>query len=457
VHLNEAQRQDSNRSSLMGALGVWRADSRASPVILFSPDEVEVPMLMLEDEETHEKSSSAAQALFNLLNILLGVGTLSLPFTCRAAGWIVALIIIVVFAILTNYTAKLMKRIHAEYPGQIRSFADIGRVAFGRTGAIIFSSFLFLELFFVSALFIILMADCLAVLDENESLSKFQWAVIATLAVLPTAWLSDLSVISHLSIMGIFGIMYLIFAMVIEGAKEPPVKGIGGSWTRPQPVEAIKPIDGWPIAMGICVMGFSGHACFPSIVHSMREPEKFYKTVDTAYLIAVLFYVLVGGTGYLMFGDAVAGEVTENLMQLNKTSLRLAIFLMVLCPFTKYSLTLNPVSHTVEHHWLHLDSIPVPEGWRRVLQIVLRSTLCVVTFVFAFSVPYFEKVVSLIGTFCAFPVCIAAPCLAFLALFKGDSGVSWMERALLWLLSVGAVGLMVLGLWGTIKQDWEGD
>ena len=50
------------------------------------------------------------QASFNAVNLLLGVGVLSLPFAVRTSGWAVAVPLLALLSVMTNYTGKLLGR-----------------------------------------------------------------------------------------------------------------------------------------------------------------------------------------------------------------------------------------------------------------------------------------------------------------------------------------------------------
>jgi amino acid permease len=56
----------------------------------------------------HKKKSSFYQSTFNAINVLVGVGILSLPFAFNLAGWVPAFVLLLFFMCLTNYTARII-------------------------------------------------------------------------------------------------------------------------------------------------------------------------------------------------------------------------------------------------------------------------------------------------------------------------------------------------------------
>ena len=77
--------------------------------------------------------STFVQSVFNAVNVLIGVGILSLPLAFRCAGWIWGTTIFLFCAFLTNYTAKLLARCLDAYAGAT-TYGDMGAAAFGERG-----------------------------------------------------------------------------------------------------------------------------------------------------------------------------------------------------------------------------------------------------------------------------------------------------------------------------------
>lgn len=89
-----------------------------------------------------------------------------------------------------------------------------------------------------------------------------------------------------------------------------------------------------------------GHAVFPSIYSSMREPQKYEDMIDNTYVVVGLISVTVGVLGYAMYGSQTMEEITMNLPDgFLKT---LGTGLIVVNPFTKFALTMNPVGNALD-------------------------------------------------------------------------------------------------------------
>lgn len=64
-----------------------------------------------------------------------------------------------------------------------------------------------------------------------------------------------------------------------------------------------------PLAFGLIMAGFSGHAVFPSIYRDMENPKQYNRMVDIAYVVTVGAYATMAFAGYWMFGSETMQEV----------------------------------------------------------------------------------------------------------------------------------------------------
>lgn len=88
---------------------------------------------------THK--STPIQTIFNSINVLIGLGILSLPLALHLSGWIAGFICITLAAYSTRYSATLLGRILKEIP-YLKTYHDIGVHVYGpKIGFFILLSF----------------------------------------------------------------------------------------------------------------------------------------------------------------------------------------------------------------------------------------------------------------------------------------------------------------------------
>ncbi|KAG2290776.1 hypothetical protein Bca52824_050380 [Brassica carinata] len=342
---------------------------------------------MRKDERvSHEvpmsRNSSYGQAVMNGLNVLCGVGILSTPYAAKEGGWL-GLGILFIYGLLSFYTGILL-RYCLDSESDLETYPDIGQAAFGTTGRI-----------FVSACcveYIILESDNLSSLYPNAALSiggfeldaRHLFALLTTIAVLPTVWLRDLSLLSYISggtlvIASVLVVLSLFWIGLVDEV------GIHSKGTTLN-------LSTLPVAIGLYGYCYSGHAVFPNIYTSMANPNQYPSALLTCFTICTLMYAGVAVMGYTMFGEATESQFTLNLPQ-DLVATKIAVWTTVsrvLCTTYSitYALTLSPVALSLE------ELIPSRHNKSHWYAIAIRTALVFSTLLVGLAIPFFGKILS---------------------------------------------------------------
>lgn len=227
--------------------------------------------------------STIYQTTFNAVNVLIGIGLLSLPLGIRYAGWLVGIGFLVYSAIVTNYTAKLLAKCLDTDPTLI-TYADIAYAAYGQRARIVTSIIFFLELVAACVALLVLFADSLN--DLVPSISKTAWKVFAGFILTPLSFM-PLRVLSFTSILGIFCCLSITLVIIIDGLIKPNTPGSlrepAATYLFPMHWQTI------PLSLGLLMSPWGGHSVFPNIYKDMRHPYKYSKSVDVTYSFTVSF------------------------------------------------------------------------------------------------------------------------------------------------------------------------
>jgi vesicular inhibitory amino acid transporter len=159
---------------------------------------------------------------------------------------------------------------------KIKSYADIGEVAFGHKGRAMIAIFIYLEAFLISVELLILEADNLEKLFPNMRLTIFGlniegkscFVIFTALAILPTTWFRNLGALAYISIGGVFTSIILIGCVVWVGE----VDGVGFH-ERGHLIHW----GGLSTSTSIFAFCFSAHSLMPTICNSMRDRKQFSK------------------------------------------------------------------------------------------------------------------------------------------------------------------------------------
>ncbi|KAL1549217.1 amino acid transporter AVT1D-like isoform X1 [Salvia divinorum] len=373
---------------------------KLSSVSVFGASISELPM---------PQQCSYSQSLLNATNALCGIGILSTPFALKEGGWI-GILLLFLFGIIACFTGILLKRC-LESSSQLQTYPDIGQAAFGLGGRICIAIILYIELYSSCVEFLIMMSDNLSATFPNAHLdisgihldSYQTCAIVATLVILPTVWLRNLSMLSYVSICGVMTLILVVLCLVWVGV----VSDFGFN-----PSGKALNFSHLPITIGIYSFCYGGHSVFPNIYSSMENPSQFPSILAISFAISCLLYAGVAVLGFLMFGEATDPQFTLNLPTRLIAS-RIAGWAVVVAPLTKFGLSMTPVALALE------ELLPSDQLASHTMPILIRTSLVVSTLVVALTVPYFGSMMALIGSLLIMLMSLVLPCACYMRIEQG--------------------------------------
>ncbi|KAM0936786.1 putative amino acid transporter, transmembrane domain-containing protein [Dioscorea sansibarensis] len=192
-------------------------------------------------------------------------------------------------AIICCYTGLLLKQCMDANP-RIRTYTDIGGLAFGNKGRLAVLVFMNIELFLVSFGFLILEGDTL-----NKDVSFI---------ILPRTWLRNLSVLAYVSAGGVLALTVMVGSVFWTAT-------FGGFGF----LELGRPLNivGLPTSLGLFTFCYCGHVVFPTICNSMKNKAQFSKVMVLYFVLCTINYASMAVIGYLMYGIEVQSQITLNL------------------------------------------------------------------------------------------------------------------------------------------------
>lgn len=170
----------------------------------------------------------------------------------------------------------------------IKTYPDIGDLAFGCKGRAMVSILMYLELYFVAVEFLILEGDNLEKLFPNFGFiisglkigGKQGFVLLTALIIWPTTWLRSLGILAYVSAGGVLASITLVACVLWVGA----VDGVGFH-------ERGKLLNwgGLPTAVSLYTFCYCGHSVFPTLCNSMKDRRQFSK-VKKGNILVKLFY-----------------------------------------------------------------------------------------------------------------------------------------------------------------------
>lgn len=151
-------------------------------------------------------------------------------------------------------------------------------------------------------------------------------------------------------------------------------------------------------------------------------------------------YSSIAILGYLMFGSRLYPEITLNLPT-NKISSQVAIFTTLISPLSKYALMLDPVIIAVES-WF-----PVHHNKR--FKFMIRTIIIITQVIVALYIPFFGRLVSLVGAFLSVTASITLPCLCYLKIAGNNLGY---EKVLVVGVIISSLLIAIFGTYTSLVQ-----
>ncbi|WOG88840.1 hypothetical protein DCAR_0208075 [Daucus carota subsp. sativus] len=383
------------------------------------------------------QGTSFPRTCFNGLNALSGVGILSIPYALSQGGWL-SLIILFVIALLCFYTGLLLRRCMDSNP-IIKTYPDIGEVAFGSTGRALISTFMYLELYFVAVEFLILEGDNLHKLfpDVNFHIAgisipgKQGFVLLTALLVLPTTWLRSLGLLAYISAGGVLASIVLVFSVFWVGAFDGvgfDEKGSLWNW------------NGLATAISLYTFCYCGHAVFPTLCNSMKNRAQFPKVLLVCFVLSTISYGSMAVLGYLMYDGNLMSQVTLNLPT-KKISTKVAIYTTLINPITKYAIIVSPINTAIE------ATFPLQKS--RSISLIIRTVVVCSTVLVALAIPFFGYVMAFTGAFLGTSVSMLFPSIFYLKINKAARKFG-VELVIIILILVVGASVAVVGTYTSL-------
>ncbi|WYZ40355.1 hypothetical protein EsH8_IV_000696 [Colletotrichum jinshuiense] len=450
--------------SMAQAGELWRQQQETGANV---PDGENIPILVKEVEQdgkiilTVEGQSTLPQTIFNSINVLIGVGLLSLPMGIKYAGWICGMVILAGSAAVTAYTAKLLAKC-MDLDASLITFSDLAYISYGRNARIATSILFTLELLAACVALIVLFADSLTLLFPGF-LSVNTWKVICSVIMIPLNFL-PLRLLSFTSVIGIVCCFSIVLILVVDGLIKPTTPG-----SLLEPATTYLFPANWgtlPLSFGLLMSPWGGHSVFPNIYRDMRHPHKYPRAVKTVFSSVYLLDAFTAVVGLLMYGDDVMDEITANVLRTSAypraLNVLMCIFIAII-PLTKIPLNARPIVATLEvltgiHQQAVADSSAMvgrSATFRGVMKVAIRVVTVLVFLVISILFPAFDSIMAFMGSALCFTICVLLPLAFYVKLFSKE--ITPQERLLCYVLMTISTILSVVGtVWAFLPKSLIG-
>jgi len=147
--------------------------------------------------------------------------------------------------------------------------------------------------------------------------------------------------------------------------------------------------------------------------------------------------------GFLMFGEQSLSQITLNMPQ-DAIASKVALLTVIINPFTKYALLMNPLATAIE------ELLPAKIANSYWCFIILRTTLVASSICVAFALPFFGLLMALMGSVLCILTSLILPALCFLRI--NGSKATTTQISLSVTIAVVATICMIVGTYSSLAD-----
>ncbi|KAI1171310.1 transmembrane amino acid transporter [Nemania sp. FL0916] len=260
-------------------------------------------------------SATMSSSVTNLLNTILGAGTLAMPSALSHFGMVLGVIVILWSGFTSAFGLYLQSRCARYLDRGTSSFFALSQLTYPNA-AVIFDAAIAIKCFGVGVSYMIIIGDLMPGVVEGFDSSAASipylmdrnfWITVFMLVIIPLSFLRRLDSLKYTSIIALVAIGYLIVLVVYHFSTDvlaPRDKIRVIQWAGP--VEALA-------SLPVVIFAYTCHQNMFSILNEIKDstPKSILGVISTSIGSAAGIYVLVSITGYLSFGNDITGNIVS--------------------------------------------------------------------------------------------------------------------------------------------------
>ncbi|KAK3988424.1 transmembrane amino acid transporter protein-domain-containing protein [Cladorrhinum sp. PSN332] len=259
-------------------------------------------------------NASMMSSNINLLNTIIGAGTLAMPAAMSHFGVVLGVVLIIWCGLTSAFGLYLQSRCARYLDRGTSSFFALSQITYPNA-AVVFDAAIAIKCFGVGVSYMIIIGDLMPGVAEAfgsadaglEFLAdrKFWITVFFLVFIIPLSFPKKLDSLKYTSIVALLSIGYLVILVVYHfAADEVPNNRNIRIITWEGPIAALK-------SLPVIIFAYTCHQNMFSILNEIKDntPLSIVSVIGGSIGSAASVYILVAITGYLTFGDTVKGNI----------------------------------------------------------------------------------------------------------------------------------------------------
>ncbi|KAJ6240779.1 amino acid transporter [Anaeramoeba flamelloides] len=347
---------------------------------------------------------------------ILGIGTVSVAFVLKAGGLVLGLLILIVSAMLSQYTLRLLAKCAKIY--RIQTYGDLASLTFGKKGKRFTTFIIFLLCMGSQIGYIRFLGDSLPDLVNNyagKGLSgdsiwrNEKWLVtFASLVVIyPLCLVKQITKLSFTSALGVSAAAWTMVATIIEGCRHFSKDSFDAHEIKyfHFSIEVF-------LALPIATFAFICHTALFPVLKGLKQPIEKRSNIITGSAIGISFtvYSIISLFGYFIFFNKTDGDLLNSFSKSSGIANSARIAMSITMCF------ISPVFFFVTRDAYVETFMPKTQelkGWKF---FVISTVLFAITLIGSLYVPNIVVAFSLTSAIAGSLVMFSLPALFYLKL-----------------------------------------
>ncbi|KAJ1665153.1 hypothetical protein IW140_003573 [Coemansia sp. RSA 1813] len=401
-------------------------------------------------EHAVKRSGSWVGAVFNVMCISIGTGTMNLPSVVKRCGWF-GVILFVLMAVIGWYVGVLFKRAMYSRPGRrLSSFSIVTREAFGTWGFWFATVITYLYCCGTVISWIIVSGTQITRLlgFANVTLDdKISMTIIAVVMWIPFTLLKTLSEITISSVFGVLTAMFTVIVLGVVSIQHQYTDTYHAPGFDSAPTHQFIIGEGIPSALASISFMYAGAVAFPHIEGNMKKAVQFGWMLFLSNTLVCGAYLISAVTGYYAFGNQTLSPILNNMPNMgvvNAATILIIIHVIFAAPVMLVSANLE-----LE---LAFGVMPGIMGKKKefIWRFIMRTVTMGILLGISIAIPYFGQVIDLVSAISTTVVFFMVPVFCYVKLV-GWRNIHVYELVLCFIIAALGAVACVWGLIDAIK------
>ncbi|GAB4815312.1 hypothetical protein N2152v2_002358 [Parachlorella kessleri] len=407
----------------------------------------------LEDGVT--RSGGSWSSFYLVITAVIGSGVLSLPYSIAMLGWPGGIICLIIFSWLTLYTSQLLADCHIVNGKRQRTYIEVVEAIMGRKHGIIIawlqqSNLVLTALAYSITSTYAMQNVAISVCEGNgKTGGACDWQFWKAMQVF-FSFIPDLDSSIWPCVVGaLMSFCYSCISIgraIAEGNTHGDVKGISGLSTSDKTFGIMNSI-------GAILFAYSFSMILPEIQDTIKSTvaggpiKAMRRTVNWSVTVMTFFYMLVAITGYMAYGNDVAGNILNSFVT-PRWLVDTANIMVIIHLLPAYQVWSQPFFFFLENG--------IPKRWPKCHKMFTGWTfrlwfrplyVALITFL-TIAMPFFSYIIGFVGAVGFWPTTVYYPVEMWIKMFEPS------PRKRMWLevINIFCFVCSLIALIGSVQQ-----